>query len=58
VETDAAPEAEGGASAGPEAAVEEEVEAAEVDVDELARRVYSDVKRRLAVEWERVRGRL
>ncbi len=33
-------------------------EASEVDVDELARRVYSEVKRRLALEWERARGRL
>lgn len=32
--------------------------AGEVDVDELARRVYSEVKRRLALEWERARGRL
>lgn len=26
------------------------------DVDELARRVYQDIKRRLAREWERARG--
>jgi hypothetical protein len=30
---------------------------ADVDIDELARRVYSDLRRRLVVEWERRRGR-
>jgi len=28
----------------------------DVDVDKLAHRVYADIKRRLAVEWERIRG--
>lgn len=37
---------------------DKESEPSQVDVDELARRVYSDIKRRLSVEWERVRGRL
>jgi hypothetical protein len=32
-------------------------EAAEVDVDKLARQVYNEVRRRLASEWERNRGR-
>lgn len=31
--------------------------AEEPDVDELARRVYAEIKRRLSVEWERVRRR-
>lgn len=35
----------------------DETETAEVDLDELARRVYSDLKRRLVREWERARGR-
>jgi hypothetical protein len=26
-----------------------------MDIDELARRVYAEVRRRLAVEWERIR---
>jgi hypothetical protein len=29
----------------------------EIDLDELARRVFLDLKRKLAVEWERSRGR-
>jgi hypothetical protein len=29
----------------------------EPDVEELARRVYTEIKRRFAVEWERVRWR-
>jgi hypothetical protein len=29
--------------------------AADLDVEELARRVYAEVKRRLAIEWERLR---
>lgn len=29
----------------------------EIDVDELARQVYAQLKRRLVVEWERLRGR-
>jgi hypothetical protein len=36
---------------------EGEESAGEIDVDELARRVYSNIKQRLVVEWERVRGR-
>jgi hypothetical protein len=32
--------------------------AAEPDIDELARQVYSDLKRRLSIEWERNRGRI
>jgi hypothetical protein len=31
---------------------------AEIDMDELARRVYGEVKKRLALEWERMRRRL
>jgi hypothetical protein len=27
-----------------------------VDVDELARQVYAQLRRRLLVEWERLRG--
>ncbi len=34
-----------------------ETKTAEVDIDDVARRVYKDLKRRLVVEWERVRGR-
>jgi hypothetical protein len=30
----------------------------EIDLDELARRVYGEVKQRLALEWERMRRRL
>lgn len=41
----------------PEENLDDEVEGEGVDVDELARRVYSDLKRRLSVEWERTRGR-
>ena len=29
----------------------------ELDVDELASRVYAEIKRRFSVEWERVRQR-
>jgi hypothetical protein len=29
-----------------------------LDTEELARRVYSDIRRRLTVEWERLRGRV
>lgn len=32
-------------------------EASQIDLDELARRVYIDIKRRLIREWERTRGR-
>jgi hypothetical protein len=32
-------------------------EEATVDVDKLARQVYAEVRRRLASEWERNRGR-
>jgi len=31
---------------------------AEMDMDELARRVYGEVKKRLALEWERMRRRV
>lgn len=54
---------DGGAVAPPapaavEAAPDEPAPAApEVDLDDLARRVYADVKRRLHLEWERARGR-
>ena len=42
----------------PGAASQEKAEGAgEVNVEELARQVYSEVKRRLSVEWERGRGR-
>jgi hypothetical protein len=30
---------------------------AEVDIDKLAREVYSELKHRLSIEWERLRGR-
>ncbi|MFQ5401123.1 MAG: hypothetical protein ACE5E7_16185 [Anaerolineae bacterium] len=43
--------------ASPQEAAAEEGEAAEIDVDELARRVFGQLKRRLSVEWERARGR-
>jgi hypothetical protein len=33
-----------------------EAEATVVDIETLAQRVYADLKRRLAVEWERLRG--
>ena len=29
----------------------------EVDIDDLARKVYAEVKRKLTVEWERLRSR-
>jgi hypothetical protein len=32
--------------------------AAEINVDELTRRVYQEIKRRLSTEWERMRRRL
>ncbi len=32
-------------------------QAAEVDVDELARQVYGELKERMSIEWERTRGR-
>jgi hypothetical protein len=32
-------------------------DAGELDTDELARRVYSEIRRRLSIEWERVRKR-
>jgi hypothetical protein len=34
-----------------------EAETADIDVDELSRRVYRQLKRRLALEWERGHGR-
>jgi hypothetical protein len=37
-------------AAGPEAPAQK------IDTDELARRVYSTIKRRLSVEWERIRS--
>ncbi len=36
----------------------EQTETAEPDIDELAREVYCDLKRRLTIEWERTRGRI
>jgi hypothetical protein len=53
VETGGVSEAETEAAAPPgeQSAVEEP------DVDELARRVYAEIKRRFSVEWERVRQR-
>ncbi|MCP4360643.1 MAG: hypothetical protein GY796_21760 [Chloroflexi bacterium] len=57
---DSAPLSTDVADNGPTAAEgEEESEAKkeELDVDDLARQVYGQVKRRLAVEWERTRGR-
>ncbi len=43
---------------GEETQVEGQAETgAEVDTDELARKVYAQIKRRLAVEWERLRKR-
>jgi hypothetical protein len=35
----------------------EEQAVPEPDVDELARKVYAEVKRRLSLEWERIRQR-
>ena len=32
--------------------------APEINVDELTRRVYQEIKRRLSTEWERMRRRL
>jgi len=53
----AAGESAGGETAqAPTPAVEQDAEAA-VDVDKLAHRVYAELKRRLTVEWERVRRR-
>ena len=37
------------------AAEGETVQPSELDTDDLARRVYAEVKRRIAVEWERIR---
>jgi hypothetical protein len=45
------PESEAGAAASATSSSEE------VDVDELARRVYREVKRRMSLEWERMRKR-
>jgi hypothetical protein len=62
VQRQAAPAAEAETDPAPDRTEAEtddkESEPSQVDVDELARRVYSDIKRRLGVEWERVRGRL
>ncbi len=45
----------------PEAMPDEEgsggKEESEIDTDKLARQVYKEIKQRLAVEWERMRGR-
>ncbi len=46
-----------GSSPEAEAESETSAETAEPDVDELARRVYSEIKRKLSVEWERMRGK-
>ncbi len=51
------PEGLGAAGDQPVAAAAAEPQA-EIDMDELARRVYGEVKRRLALEWERMRRRL
>lgn len=58
VETESAGQPEGG-EAETEAAARpsQRQPAEEPDVDELARRVYAEIKRRLSVEWERVRRR-
>jgi hypothetical protein len=45
-------------SSSPQPSTTEQQETAEPDINELARQVYSDLKRRLTVEWERNRGRL
>ena len=57
-ETEAASQPEAG-EAETEAATRpsERQPAEEPDVDELARRVYAEIKRRLSLEWERVRRR-
>jgi hypothetical protein len=53
-----APAAELAAPVGPAetADAKREVDGPEVDVDELARQVYAQLRRRLLVEWERLRG--
>jgi len=43
-------------SASDTAAPEQETEG-EIDIDQLAKRVYAEVRRRLSVEWERMRRR-
>lgn len=35
----------------------EQAESANINLDDLARRVYADLRTRLTVEWERARGR-
>jgi hypothetical protein len=58
VDTGSAAGAEAGGAETETAAPPGERDAAEEpDVDELARRVYAEIKRRLSVEWERVRRR-
>jgi len=49
---------EGPAAASPEQSSSEQGAAeagAEINVDELTRRVYQEIKRRLSTEWERMR---
>ena len=36
---------------------QEQAESADIDIDDLARRVYTDLRTRLSVDWERARGR-
>jgi hypothetical protein len=45
------------AAAGPEGGDEEKKTEEEIDIDELARQVYSELKYQLSIEWERIRGR-
>ena len=40
-----------------EAQEDEDAEMGEVNVDELTRKVYQEIKRRLSSEWERMRRR-
>jgi hypothetical protein len=57
--TAAAPEAAESVGLTPGSDVEPEEKGGneKADIEELTRRVYLDIKRRLAREWERARGR-
>ena len=38
--------------------VDEKWQGQEPDIDELARKILPEIKRRLAIDWERGRGRI